>query len=59
MKIEFLKNGMYKGRKYLKGSVVDMDTMDSKAYLFSNVVRIAFNQTKVVIKKPRSKKKKV
>lgn len=59
MKVEFLKNGMYKGRKFLKGSIVDMDQQDSGAYLFSNVVRIAFNQTKTVIKKSRAKKKKV
>lgn len=50
---------MYKGTKYLKGSIIDMDKMDSKIYLDTNIVRIAFNQTKSKIKKPRTKKKKV
>jgi hypothetical protein len=49
MKLEFLKNGMYKGKKYKKGSVIDFETQDTQVYLQINLCRISLTQDKEVI----------
>ena len=49
MKLEFLKNGMYKGKKYNKGSIINFETQDTDIYLQTNLCRISFKQDKEII----------
>lgn len=49
MKLEFLKNGMYKGKKYNKGSIINFETQDTEIYLQTNLCRISFKQDKEII----------
>lgn len=41
MKVQFLKNGCYRGIYYQKDSTIDMSELDVKSYIDCRVVKIA------------------
>lgn len=47
MKVKFLKSGVYRGNQYPKDSIVEMSSLDVKAFLDCKVVEIYKKEKKV------------